>query len=252
MPQTEYWEFLLQQEGDDSWLPLESPEVEILQGRYRIAARSSHCNATVEIQITHESFEVEAPRRRFQKRSQLTDPQGFMVVVPFTAFEPGNWEISCFSEGSSLHSDHTQYSVQLYVLSKDTDIFDDWDPSWEPSLHGNQGIESRLPGGSDASVFVPSESLPAEPSPAAQEPVATDAALPTIETSSPQTHPADPPLLAEAISPITQPTKPTDLDNSPSPQLATANPIQANTSSEPVSAVFSVLKHSPNCGEYRG
>jgi len=30
------WEFLLQKEGDRVWLPLESPDVEILEGRYRV------------------------------------------------------------------------------------------------------------------------------------------------------------------------------------------------------------------------
>jgi hypothetical protein len=32
----EDWAFLLQQEGDRAWLPLESPDVEVLEGRYRL------------------------------------------------------------------------------------------------------------------------------------------------------------------------------------------------------------------------
>ena len=31
-------EFLLQKEGDRAWLPLETPDVEILEGRYRVVA----------------------------------------------------------------------------------------------------------------------------------------------------------------------------------------------------------------------
>jgi hypothetical protein len=47
----ENWEFLLQRKGDKSWLPLESPTVEILEGQYRLAARSDLANVPVGISI---------------------------------------------------------------------------------------------------------------------------------------------------------------------------------------------------------
>ncbi len=53
----EYWEFLLQKEGDRSWLPLESPTVEILEGRYRVVARSSRKQTNVEVRIIHQATE---------------------------------------------------------------------------------------------------------------------------------------------------------------------------------------------------
>ncbi|MCA6471654.1 MAG: hypothetical protein IM591_14825, partial [Chitinophagaceae bacterium] len=44
---------MLQRKGDKSWLPLESPTVEILEGQYRLAARSALANALVAIAIAY-------------------------------------------------------------------------------------------------------------------------------------------------------------------------------------------------------
>jgi hypothetical protein len=51
----EYWEFLLQKEGDRSWLPIKSANLEIEAGRYRVVAHSARTNTDVEICVTHES-----------------------------------------------------------------------------------------------------------------------------------------------------------------------------------------------------
>src|SRR4028118_1764210 len=55
-------EFLLQKEGDRAWLPLETPDVEILEGKYRVVARIQHPNTDIEIRVTHTSFDEPAPR----------------------------------------------------------------------------------------------------------------------------------------------------------------------------------------------
>jgi hypothetical protein len=49
----ESWEFLLQKRGDKSWLPLEVPTVEILEGQYRLAAKSSFIETLIGIQIRY-------------------------------------------------------------------------------------------------------------------------------------------------------------------------------------------------------
>ena len=131
-PQTSNWEFLLQQEGDRSWLPLESPDVEILEGRYRVLVRSGATNAAIEIRITHEATEETPPRRRTQSRSGRTSPDGLMVVMPFTMLQPGIWELSCATAdlSSELLGYQGAYSVQLHVLPKELDNAGEWDPDW--------------------------------------------------------------------------------------------------------------------------
>ncbi len=62
----EKWKFLLQKEGDRSWLPLDSPDVEILEGRYRIVARSNQVNSHVEIRISHLTLGKTHPNAEFR------------------------------------------------------------------------------------------------------------------------------------------------------------------------------------------
>src|SRR5437868_135475 len=91
----EVWEFLIQKDGDRSWLPLESPDVEILEGRYRVVARSSRVDTSVEVCISHIAIAEEPPKRRVQKRSSRTNHDGLIVVIPFTRLQPGIWELRC-------------------------------------------------------------------------------------------------------------------------------------------------------------
>ena len=48
------WEFKLQKEGDLAWLPLESPTVEIIEGRYQLIAQVGCANEPVEVTIQHQ------------------------------------------------------------------------------------------------------------------------------------------------------------------------------------------------------
>jgi hypothetical protein len=119
----EYWEFLIQKEGDRSWLPLETADVEILEGRYRLVARSSRHNVPVEIRITHQTPPEEfPPKRRVQKRTNRTSPEGLMVVIPFMRFKPGIWELRCVGDVNPDGQEETwQESVRLQVLPIDDD-----------------------------------------------------------------------------------------------------------------------------------
>lgn len=116
----EYWEFLLQKEGDRTWLPINS-KTEIKAGRYRVVAHSSRINTDVEICITHDSTEEVPPKRRSQKRSRRTNPEGLMVVIPFTYLRPGFWEFRCCGDiMSDFLGNSWQQSVQLVVLAEVT------------------------------------------------------------------------------------------------------------------------------------
>ena len=117
----ESWEFLIQKEGDRTWLPLESPEVEILEGRYRMVARCSRPNENIEITVCHETIDEIPPKRRLQRRTRTSNPEGLIVILPYTRLKPGIWEFSCTgvdiisdSSGNNWHR-----SVQLEVLSVD-------------------------------------------------------------------------------------------------------------------------------------
>ncbi|MGJ3249952.1 MAG: hypothetical protein ACFE0J_02300 [Elainellaceae cyanobacterium] len=134
----EFWEFLIQKEGDRSWLPLEAPESEILEGRYRVIARSSRTNVPVEIQVSHLDIESSSPKRRVHTRSSLTNPDGLMVVIPFTLLKPGLLELRCTSDlMSEMMGDSWQYSVKLQVLSQhsETDLIELWDPDPSDRIH---------------------------------------------------------------------------------------------------------------------
>lgn len=130
----EYWEFLLQREGDCSWLPLESSAIEILEGQYRLAARSSHPNTNVEVKLLYKGTASIPFEQRIQKRFTKTSAEGLMAVLPFTHFMPGLWELCCSSELlSDLIGESWQHILQLQVLPRDREEIVDWDPDWESS-----------------------------------------------------------------------------------------------------------------------
>ena len=125
----EEWKFLVQKDGDRAWLPLDSPDVEILEGRYRIVARFAQADTEVQIRICHLAIAEDPPKRRFQKRFSRTNADGLMVVVPYTYLAPGIWEFSCFSPDpiSDLIGDTLHHSVRLQVFAPVLDPDEDWD-----------------------------------------------------------------------------------------------------------------------------
>ncbi len=137
------WKFLVQKDGDRAWLPLDSPDVEILEGRYRIVARFAQADTEVNIRICHLAIAEEPPKRRFQKRSSRTNAGGLMVVVPYTYLSPGIWEFSCFSPDpiSDLMGDTLHHSVRLQVFAPVLDPDEDWDGDDSDHLTSQQ-IES--------------------------------------------------------------------------------------------------------------
>ncbi|MHC5742678.1 MAG: hypothetical protein ACYTXT_12345 [Nostoc sp.] len=114
----EHWQFLIQKQGARSWHILESPNLEILEGQYRVLARSNLLNTDVEVRVTHSSTEEVQPMRRIFKRSRRTNSEGLMAVIPFTYFQPGVWELRCSGDlMSDLLGKSWQYSMQVQVFS---------------------------------------------------------------------------------------------------------------------------------------
>ena len=97
----EFWEFLLQKEGDHSWIRPKTTNFEIRAGRYRVAAKSSRANAEVEVAVTYQAAGKQPSQRKTKRRSHSTNPEGLMVVIPFTNLTPGIWELCCSSNQKS-------------------------------------------------------------------------------------------------------------------------------------------------------
>ncbi|MEG3895270.1 MULTISPECIES: hypothetical protein [unclassified Microcoleus] len=141
-------EFLLQKEGDRAWLPLETPDVEILEGKYRVVARIQHPNTDIEIRITHTSFEGSA-QRKVQSRSARTNPEGLVVIIPYTRLKPGMWELSCLPDPKSTPAKPWQYGVQLEVLPAESETseplppIDQTEPATSPSNSENPAWADR-------------------------------------------------------------------------------------------------------------
>jgi len=208
----EFWEFLIQREGDRSWLPLESPDVEMLEGRYRMVARSSRSSVPVEVAIAHTLLNEHPPRRRFQKRQGFTNTDGVMVVFPYTWLQPGLWEFRCFGEQiTAAGRDAWQQSVQLHVVPQESEVSDDWMPelpSDRPAFSSEQEDSAEAPGTEAAAAIAATptaedeaenpfgtftqteaepEETPSTPAPSTAAVASPDAPTPPIDASQPLT-----------------------------------------------------------------
>jgi hypothetical protein len=121
------WQFLIQKEGDQDWLPLESPNVEILEGRYYLMAQSDHQSMPIEIQIRHE-YELEGiPQAVTQRRRQQTDSQGLLELFSLTYLPPGLWELQCQVAASEYEDKKAPgQKLVLQVLAQDFEVLSDW------------------------------------------------------------------------------------------------------------------------------
>jgi hypothetical protein len=123
------WEFLLQKKGDNSWLPLESPTLEILEGEYRLAARSGLVNAATDIQINYcpNDEQIDKPWHRSLTRS--VNPQGLLLIVPFLEFTAGTWQFNCNIPNFGIKALSLEV---LPAIAWDGDEYgDDLDPSFD-------------------------------------------------------------------------------------------------------------------------
>jgi hypothetical protein len=135
------WQFLIQKEGDQDWLPLESPNVEILEGRYYLMAQVGCPSAQVEVQIRHE-YELDGvPQDVTQRRRQRTDAEGLLELFGLTYLPPGLWELQCQIAGEQGTQDNTPpQKLFLQVLAQDFELLSDWAVP-EPTLDEMQSTD---------------------------------------------------------------------------------------------------------------
>ncbi|MGB3649756.1 MAG: hypothetical protein WBA41_00900 [Rivularia sp. (in: cyanobacteria)] len=113
----EQWQFLIQKEGERTWHPLSKPGIEIIEGRYRVVARSKRTNTDVEVRVTHSDPNELPPKRRIQKRRRRTNSEGLTAIIPFTYLKSGIWELQCSGDlMSDLLGASWQYTVNLQVI----------------------------------------------------------------------------------------------------------------------------------------
>jgi hypothetical protein len=130
-----YWEFLIQREDDRSWKTLTSPNLQIVEGKYRIIANTSAIDATVRTQVFYHT-ESEPPQLS-QSRSQSVSTEGVLVVLPFTHLQAGMWHFKCnvdISENNELCQ-----PLKLKVLPRTQRIASPAEP--EPAMAEPQPVD---------------------------------------------------------------------------------------------------------------
>ncbi|MFZ4555452.1 MAG: hypothetical protein ACOYN8_03600 [Pseudanabaena sp.] len=124
----ENWEFLLQRKGDKSWLPLESPSVEIVEGQYRLAARSGAANAQVGIAIAYRPIADVRHQPLQQKIVKRISHDGLMIVMPYTNLGAGLWRIECSGTEPDAANVLTTWkkTVEFDVIQVSSEFGSEW------------------------------------------------------------------------------------------------------------------------------
>lgn len=91
----EYWEFLIQREGDRGWRTIETGNLQLMEGRYRIVANSHLIDTQIQTRVIHQTTGSTEPQRRSQSRTQITNSSGVLIIVPFTQIQSGIWQFVC-------------------------------------------------------------------------------------------------------------------------------------------------------------
>ncbi len=112
----EYWEFLIQREGDRGWRSIKTGNLQLMEGSYRIVANSNLPNTPVQIRMTHQSLGATSPQRRSQSRERLTNAKGLMLAIPFMQLQSGIWQFVC--SGTTLEHKTWHRVLKLRVLPR--------------------------------------------------------------------------------------------------------------------------------------
>lgn len=113
------WIFLIQREGDRTWQPIQTPILEVEECRYRLIAQTNLSNLCVEVRINVEPFEAISVSEFRQTYFRRTNSEGLMMILPFTYFCAGLWELSCCGDAmSELMGENWRVSQQIFSVPK--------------------------------------------------------------------------------------------------------------------------------------
>lgn len=128
------WEFLLQKKGDESWLPLEAASVEILEGQYRLAARSSLRLAPITVSLQYYPFDSShSPIQTSQVKNSNSD--GLLIALTYTHLTAGIWQIGCSLGNSAL----AKLQFDVSPLSFDAEALDS--ASFESEIYKSEATD---------------------------------------------------------------------------------------------------------------
>jgi hypothetical protein len=102
----EVWKFLIQRAGDRGWRPIETSNLQLTEGKYRIVANSSLIDAQIHTRVTYQNLGEILPQRKSQARDRRTNAKGLVVIIPSTELESGIWQFVCSgvgTDGSTWH-----------------------------------------------------------------------------------------------------------------------------------------------------
>jgi hypothetical protein len=109
------WEFLIQRQGDRGWRSIETGNLQLMEGKYRIVANSQLFDTQIQLRITHQTS-TPAPQRRSRSCQQTSNATGLIVILPFTHLQSGIWQFVC--SGSDTHQNAWHHILKLRVLSR--------------------------------------------------------------------------------------------------------------------------------------
>jgi hypothetical protein len=112
----EYWEFLIQREGDRGWRSIKTGNLQLMEGKYRIVAQSNLVETQIQTRITHQTLGSTVPQRRSRSIDRSTNSSGLLEILPFTQLQSGIWQFVCSGTTSTQTSWH--HLLKLRVLTR--------------------------------------------------------------------------------------------------------------------------------------
>ncbi len=110
------WEFLIQREGDRGWRTIKTGNLQMTEGRYRIAATSQLLAPQMQTRITHQPLGATASHQRTRTEIHKIDPSGLAIVMPLTQIQSGIWQFVC--SGMTLNHTPWHQILKLRVLPR--------------------------------------------------------------------------------------------------------------------------------------
>jgi hypothetical protein len=110
------WEFLIQREGDRGWRTIKTGNLQLTEGRYRIAATSQLLAPQMQTRITHQPLGATAPHQRSRTEIHKIDASGLAIVMPLTQIQPGIWQFVC--SGMTIDNHPWHQILKLRVLPR--------------------------------------------------------------------------------------------------------------------------------------
>ncbi|WP_310410705.1 hypothetical protein [Chamaesiphon sp. OTE_8_metabat_110] len=109
------WKFLIQRQGDRGWRPIETGNLQLMEGKYRIVATSQLSETPIQLRITHQTSDLPTPQRRSRSCQQTSTASGVVVILPFTHLQAGIWQFVCSGSDDSQAAWHRILKLRVLI-----------------------------------------------------------------------------------------------------------------------------------------